>query len=98
MAFIPQPTESQLRERIRRDFPPAEHEEVFALLTSRQLPLPPSESPYFVPMLVLRMANGRKNKIAEFLSWDPRDLMMWIWSRYGGDWYNEFVPSPIQPL
>ena len=94
MAFIREPIEAQVRERVRRDFGEARVEEIMALLSQCQHS-PPDENSNFIQMAILRLVDGRQDHLQQWIDLanvDWRDVLWTVQKLYGTDWEIEFTP------
>lgn len=89
------PHSGDVRARVEKDYDPSEVEVVLGVLLGYH-ELGGFSAPY-IQMAALRLANGRKELIQQWIDLaneDPRDLIMAVEKRHSGWWLDDYLIRP----
>lgn len=86
----------EVRDRVNKDFSPEEVGEVLTTLADYGKARH-EDSPDFMRLAILRIANGEKERLPELVreaKLDFRDVLAEVQRKYGMDWLKEFIGEP----
>lgn len=89
-------TAQQVVDRVNKDFPPEDIDEVFTILADYGKARYEKADQEYMRLAILRLANGDKQKLPRLVKaakLDYRDILAEIQGEYGLDWLERYVMS-----